>query len=235
MTHPMREDHARFTRDKIMRDDARNSKVEVVVDRHLEGVWANARKCWLSYDPDAVAHVVIQDDVLVCRDFISGVELVVDTLHEGAVFSLFSTALECASAKKRGENWFTRTVGLRGVALGMPTNLIEGWLEWTDRNVESWLKHDDCRLAMFCREMGIRVYLPVVSMVEHEGSIRSVARSPRLKHEVRAGEFVGEERGCLDFDWSCVREEVVHKKLVEPAIHETARIHKLGDKSKERV
>src|SRR5690606_1433244 len=52
-------------------------------------VWSVAREAWQMYDPAAAFHVLIQDDALVCRDYLAGLEVALEHVPDYALVSTY--------------------------------------------------------------------------------------------------------------------------------------------------
>lgn len=60
---------------------------EITEDRHREGVWPTARRAWMACARGAgqTHHLVMQDDAIPCRDFLSGAKAALDAVPDKVV------------------------------------------------------------------------------------------------------------------------------------------------------
>ncbi len=86
--------------------DLDDRKLSVLIDHDLQGVWANSRLAWLERDPDATHHLVLEDDILPCRDLLAGIERAVSFLPDKkTIASFFTQEPWVPDAMSRGHSW----------------------------------------------------------------------------------------------------------------------------------
>lgn len=197
MAHPSREQFFPYLREKLGQD------VPFSIDEKSEGVWPNCRRSWELFDPEAMYHVVVQDDAIVCDNFVKRAEDVICRAIE-RVNRRYGTNGELpainfyygsrANMKEEAEAGLSQGFIIKptpkwGVAICLPTEIIPEMLEWTKR-CSTW--RDDARIGMFLADKGIRTYFPMPSLISH----RSAAETPSLiedpgKHR-KAYKFIDE-------------------------------------------
>lgn len=176
---------------------------DVIWDRKQDR-WDTGRRAWEAIDQDATWGVVLQDDAVVCRDFAAGMEAALDRLEPNVVVSPYvgtrrplahrveavvRTAIDNDAAWIRmpSLNW--------GVAIVLPTNIIDGMLPWCDR--QTYPNYDRrvgryCidvkRMSTICTWPSLVDHREVPSLVGHGGG--------RVAHK-----FIGTEASALDIDW----------------------------------
>ena len=142
---------------------------------HGDRVWAVARQTWLMADPEADWHVLIQDDAVVCADFLAGLE--------SALVNLPTTwpAVVCPylgqgrtvprrwgqmarRADQLGASWVRSDRVMWGVCLALPTKTVPEMVAWCDRRVGM---PDDMRIAAWAQRHGWGVWYPWPSLVDH--------------------------------------------------------------------
>ena len=128
------------------------------------GFWPTCREAWLAFDPDAVFHVVVQDDAIVCDDFRQRAEerLVVDMPHSfywGARVALRDVARAALPAGYVDHQlrW--------SVAVCLPTRLIADFIAFGDAYVPPGIQQDQMKRWLLARGLQVRYVLP--SLVDH--------------------------------------------------------------------
>lgn len=171
----------------------------VVVDAEREGPWPTSRSAWRwGMVAGATHHLVVQDDVELCRDFIPTVLRMI-AVHPEAVLSLYCLRKVIGEAVEAGERWVRCRDGVWGPALVMPRHLIGRFLAWERENVRPDFRHDDDRISMWTIVEDIPVWTPAPSIVAH-GAFASL-----MGHGVGARRTPWFLRGSgLRVDWSQV-------------------------------
>lgn len=181
--------------------------VEVVLDQRNDR-WDTGRRSLLAYDPAATHHLVVQDDAILCRDFLAGAELVAAAagterpvgLYIGKVRPHATTVTPAVQhALTVGAPWLEMEGPWWGVALIVPTQHIDELVAWGDQRPR--IKNYDRRITAFYAAQGIDCWYTIPSLVDH----RPVAENPSLI-EGRTGNrqahvFLG-RRSPLKIDWS---------------------------------
>jgi hypothetical protein len=199
MAHPSRVDWVKHLQRRLGLPSDR-----VVWDRG-RGIWDTASRAWTHHAPDATHHLVIQDDALVCRDLLAGLErgidsvsgrflcLYVGTPHDGAKGAAKVDRLT-ARADAEHASWIALGSSRWGLATVLPVAVIDEMLRWSQGRTEP----DDQRIGLFCRDrMAWKAWHPWPSLVDHrsEGSLVGHSRTV-------ARRFIGEDASALDFDWT---------------------------------
>lgn len=181
----------------------------VVWDR-VNDRWDTGRRAMLHFDPAATHHLVVQDDAVVPRDLIPGVERALDHIPAGTndptpmCLYLGNTtphrywvqkAAQLASEQQA--SWLRLELHW-GVGIVMPTELIAPMVRWGDRN--SQIANYDKRIGRWLRGEGIRTWYPWPSLVDHRDSPSLVAG--RRSRGRCAHQFIGADASALDVDWS---------------------------------
>ena len=156
MAHPSREAFFPYLRERLGED------VPFAIDEKSEGVWPNARRAWALHDPDAIYHVVIQDDAIVCDNF---KERAFDAICRGfnhmegrpfAVNFYFGRRGNLTEQSKKAleRGWCSRQSPTWGVAIALPVDHIKPMLEYAE-GFDS--PQDDYRIGMYLKKHGIPV------------------------------------------------------------------------------
>jgi hypothetical protein len=159
--------------------DALDRPVPVIWDEegapsgNADRIWRTARRVWALTDPGAEYHVLIQDDALVCADYLAGLEKALDYVPQGAIVSPYLGTGRMAPARwatlarmasERGASWIAGERVMWGVSLAMPTADIPAMIEWADRRGGV---PDDMRVGGWAKRTNREVWYPWPSLVDH--------------------------------------------------------------------
>ena len=178
----------------------------VVTDPYPDapGDWPTARLAWLSYHPEATHHMVMEDDIIPCRDLLAGVAEAVAHRPERAI-CLYANKKEIEDAREKGWSWvYCRGTYYNNQAVVLPTGWIDAFVSHGD---EEALFPDpigiDTRLRSFLGIIGERVLYTVPSLVEHgqPGGSLLWKDQPMLRKRT-ARWWIGPEASPLDIDWT---------------------------------
>ena len=174
---------------------------EVTKDTLGAGPWPTARRAWLASlrAPRATHHVIVQDDALLCRDFLPGLKAALSEVPE-AVVSLFTIHDKVAEAQKAGFSWIQQRDDVWGLGIAMPSAWAPEFVRWCDTHIPPGYLHDERRVAIWMLANDRACFSPVPSLMEHAGATRST-----LGHnDARcvASWFIGADSSALDVDWS---------------------------------
>lgn len=169
--------------------------------------WNGWRGAWDAAGGTGATHrVVLQDDVLLCRDFVATMVALAKARPDDPVSGFLPRkCVETAHAK--GLRWARTRRFLWCQCLMMPAEMGEEALRWIDAREgergEEWSHHDDSRLGAYFKAETDGVYVTVPNVVEHVGdemgSVLGHHGSPAMR---RARHWVGDEESGLQYDWS---------------------------------
>ena len=174
MAHPSREKFFPYLKDRL-------GDVPFSIDEKSEGVWQNARKAWSMFDPEAVYHVVVQDDAVICENFQERAEeVLIQAMRKfpmPAVSFYFGNRSSLHGIAEEGMERGYCTMGRTpwAVAICLPTYLIPEMLAYCE---ELPMPQDDVRIGKFIREKGMRVYFPLPSLISHRTDEKSLVGDP---------------------------------------------------------
>jgi hypothetical protein len=140
---------------------------------NADRIWRAARTVWSLADPDADYHVLIQDDALVCADYLAGLERALAYVPEGAIVSPYLGTGRMAPprwdhltarADAIGASWVRAERVLWGVSLVVPTRDVPEMIEWCDRR---YGVPDDMRVGAWAKRANREVWYPWPSLVDH--------------------------------------------------------------------
>lgn len=129
-----------------------------------------ARKAWLHPIPINAKHrVVLQDDIIVCDNFIEIINTIANA-HPECVISLFALASpKCYLGPDTSP--YHRVNTLNGCGILMPTDIIKPCMEWCEKSTNEYLKpHDDLMIAEYCKIHEITMIATFPNIVQHIGS-----------------------------------------------------------------
>jgi hypothetical protein len=198
MAHPKRApfvpelEHALDRPAAVVWDDGSNSR------------WGTGRRALLAYDPDATHHLVIQDDAVIPRDLVAGVEAALAhapadvpvCLYVGKVRPYREMVTEYV-ARAAGASWLVMDRLNWGVAIVIPTTMIDDLVAFCDTLS---IPNYDSRMSAWFEANDIRVWYPWPSLVDHRESPSLV---PGRGHSGRvAHRFIGAEAPALAIDYT---------------------------------
>jgi len=198
MAHKKRERHIPHLLEQLgLTDD------DVIWDRKSDR-WDTGRRAWEAVDQSADFGCVLQDDALVCRDFIAGTEKALTFLPEKALVSPYiGTRRPSASrveravneARKTGVSWVRMPSLNWGVGIIAPTDIIDRMLPWCDKQT---YPNYDRRIGRYAIDvLGIPTWCTWPSLVDHRDDDSLVGHGQGRK----AHQFIGEDTSALDIDW----------------------------------
>jgi hypothetical protein len=209
----------------IMAHPGRKAQVAQLLDRigdvpvawdQKSNLWDTRRRATLAYDPGCTHHLVLQDDVLVCRDLVAGVERALEYAPADVPLSLYigqrrplavPVRAMCLEACECDASWVTMRTLLWGPAVIVPTLAIPEMVAYGDTLQK--VPHDDRRVGLYWETQAQeRCWYTWPSLVDHAdgpsmvngrlGTDRSHAGEQyRIAHN-----FIGEEASALDLDWT---------------------------------
>ena len=132
----------------------------------------------LPFEFDDITHrCVIQDDVIVCKNFERAINQIVECFAND-IFSLFCPSLKMFDIqKKSNEHQIVdiKRCGVYGPAIIMPRSIIYDVYLW-GRKISDNAKiiHDDVLIGEYALAHGLHVYTTVPSLVQHAEPVRSL-------------------------------------------------------------
>jgi hypothetical protein len=177
---------------------------DVIWDRK-DNRWDTGRRAWQSIDQSADFGMVVQDDALACRDLIAGLELALDHLPEPGIISPYIGTRRPAANKveqavreaQAGDVSWIKMPSLNwGVAIILPTRIINSMIRWCDK--QQYPQYDR-RIGRYAIDVErLNTWCPWPSLVDHRDGESLVGHGPGRK----AHRFIGEDASALDIDWA---------------------------------
>jgi hypothetical protein len=176
----------------------------VVWDDGSNSRWGTGRRALLAYDPTATHHLVIQDDAVIPRDLVAGVEAALTNTPGDVPLCLYVGKVRpykemVADYVARAENasWLVMDRLNWGVAVAVPTRHIDDLVAWCDRGR---IPNYDSRMSTYFEANSIPVWYPWPSLVDHRESPSLV---PGRGHAGRvAHQFIGADASALDIEYT---------------------------------
>lgn len=171
--------------------------VAVIKDTQREGCWPTYRRA-LDAACGASHHLVLQDDLRLCRDFIRSVEGLIRARPRNLI-ALYTNANSVLTARDRGESWIEKA-GVSGPAVIWPNDLITEFLQWQDTHIDCNFPWDTVRVSMWLIKTSKRAFATVPSLTQHlgcESSILGLNDPSKV-----ATWYIGEDQSAVDIDWS---------------------------------
>lgn len=180
-------------------DKPHNVKVTIVNDD--ESCWSGCKKA-LTCDADYIC--VLQDDVLVCKDFLPTIEKLVKLVPDKPI-TLFCQREKANQARDWTRSWLTMKLWFYAQGYIMPKALAKDFLEYAERHTNQ-RNIDDEKIAIWLWKRDLRVWATMPSLVEHIGwnstTIRNRDYDSYYKIAQRVAKwFIGYEKSGLDIDW----------------------------------
>ena len=209
MAHPKREAMVKKILAQLDRED-----VMVVWDKKGSR-WDTGKRAMLAYDPACTHHVVIQDDIVPCRDLFAGLVAALEHVPDdvpvcGYVGRVRPSAdmvvVAARRARATGAVWLTMHTLNWGPLIAVPTTVIPDMIAYCDRLKD--VPNYDRRLSRFFElRQEVRIWYTWPSLVDHADGPSLVPgriatdRNKRVNTRV-AHTFIGADASALDIDWS---------------------------------
>jgi hypothetical protein len=162
--HPKREKYIPYLKERL-------GDVKIFTDNG-QGFLKNCQETWASYDKEALWHLVIEDDAIICKDFYKELDRIL--IDENVVYNLFY----------ENDNVFG------GVAICIPVKYIDGLLDYSENgyNKKVFYHPWDVLIKMYCEKNNIKKEFVIPSLVDH----RQVDSLVGNKLGRKAKNFIGE-------------------------------------------
>jgi hypothetical protein len=158
MAHKSREKYFLYLKKEL--------KTELIfIDDGSLGVWGNAKRAWLAFDPDCDFHIVIQDDAIIGKDFHKRLD---ELLKERICYSLYfqhkNKNKDPEFNLKIKEGGFKHDKLHWGLGIAMPTKLIPEMLSYCDKLD---VFGDDMKIKEFLLHKGVQVEYQNPTLIDH--------------------------------------------------------------------
>ena len=171
--------------------------VAIVADSERQGSWPTYLRT-LRATAGAKHHLVLNDDITVCQDFLASVDKVIQA-RPGQIISLYTNSPWVPTARARGQAWIEKSL-VASPALIWPTALIHEFIDWERFHIRNDFHWEDARISMWLHKTRRPAFATVPSLAQHLGCQASlVGLNGRSKV---ATWYVGDHRSALGIDWS---------------------------------
>ena len=204
---PDRADRRQWTEAIIaqVRHEDSNVPISVVEDTQCAGFWPTFRRS-LEAAGDVSHHLVLQDDLGLCKDFIKSVEELI-RVRPGDLIELYTGSKFVPAVRERGESWLEKS-SISGPAIIWPRDFIREFLNWQDKHIDQSCPYDDVRVSMWLVKTSKKAFATVPSLAEHLGSKSSTW--DKIGSTQVAAWFIGEHRSGMNIDWSLGLDSPLH-------------------------
>jgi hypothetical protein len=192
------------------------TEADVIWDRRSDR-WDTGRRAWEAIDQTADWGMVVQDDALVTRDLIAGLERAAAFLPERCLVSPYTgTRRPVASrveravqaAKAANASWIRMPSLNWGVAIMAPTDIIDKMLPWCDKQT---YPNYDRRIGRYAIDvLRLPTYCTWPTLVDHRDDDSLVGHGRGRK----AHQFLGEDASALSVHWDSTYVDLAPKTVV---------------------
>lgn len=207
MAHPSRSDYVERTLAKL-------DRATPVVWDEINDRWDTGRRAMLMADSRCTHHVVIQDDLLIPRDLLAGLERTLQHVPRGVPLCGYIGRVRpaadrmrelAAQADQKHASFVTLRQLLWGPLIVVPLEAVVPMITMCDHL--DGITNYDLRLSRYWEEMNVRVWYTWPCVVDHaDGPSLVPGRTgvDRAKPQPSrvAQRFCGENASVLDLDWS---------------------------------
>ncbi len=169
----------------------------VIEDKKRDGSWPTYLRT-LRAASGATHHLVLNDDLALCKDFVASVRRVIRARPFNLV-SLYTNSRVALTAWHRHETWVQNS-GVEGAAVIWPRALIGEFIRWQKVHVANGLPWEDVRVSMWLVKTSRPAFATVPSLIEHLGVGASLL-GLNGQSKVAAWSLAPDRSG-LGIDWS---------------------------------
>lgn len=171
--------------------------IALVEDANEEGCWPTFRRA-LEVAGTAPHHLMLQDDLGLCQDFIGAVREII-RVRPATLVALYTNSGSVFKARQRGESWIEKA-GVCGPAVIWPNELIRDFVEWQNAHIDACFPWDTVRVSMWLLKTSQKAYATVPSLAQHLGHKASIlGLNGRDK---TATWYIGANQSALAIDWT---------------------------------
>ena len=208
MAHPKRQDYFQRLKDELGED------VPFSIDEN-NSILENCKAAWRLHDPSADFHVVIQDDAILCKNFLERAKRFIQETESKRIqnnWSIFGYNFFRRAEYKEAQMREYEKIGYQlearnrgGVSICLPVNQINSMLKFFD-NTNS--RHDDERISRWIESKKFKMCYPIPSLVDHDDHISSLAGNPIKVNNRQAWKFIDNQKSIIP--------KIIHQFWVGP-------------------
>ena len=125
------------------------------------------RKCWEAPVPEGVTHrVVLQDDLILCDDFIGVMNQIVNT-HPEFIFSLYCSRMRFSFASEGSPYVIIKGRNAWGQGMLMPVSYVKPLFEFVDEELGKDFPYDDGIYAWWAEKEKMEILTTIPSTIQH--------------------------------------------------------------------
>lgn len=125
------------------------------------------RKAWLAPMKDDITHrVLLQDDLLICNDFINIVNQMVNA-HPEVIFTLFCPRVRLEDSLPDSPYIVVKGYNTWGQGNILPKEYIQQIIDFSDNELGRDFQWDDGQYAWWAREKGVPIMTTIPSTIQH--------------------------------------------------------------------
>jgi hypothetical protein len=175
-------------------------QIRVVQDPKREGPWATAKRCWFQgLREGATHHMVLQDDILPCVDFLPTILRILELLPDAPI-APFAMRKAITVARQADKSWATIRDGCWGPCFILPVALITDCLRTAESFPALGQNSDDTRISKWMILRNRPAWATVPCLVEHLGASQSLIGFNNKKRVARW--YIGQDKSGLGIDWT---------------------------------
>lgn len=173
MAHPSRENFIPYLKEKL-------GNVPVSMDTRSRGLIWNCLNAWKMFDQTADYHLVVQDDAIICDNFMERAIKTIEDFNKGYIpsplvcFNFYygtRVAFRAEAAEGLKCGYIIKDRPCWGVAICMPTKIIPEFIKYYETLHD---KQDDTRISRFLQSKKIPVCFPMPSLIDHRAELESL-------------------------------------------------------------
>lgn len=185
-----------------LRDSLDTPNVSICFDVMRQGSWYNTRRSWLDFPSGTTHQISLEEDVIVCKDFVKTSSLLAERYSE-RIISFYSSKGDIAlveRAKKNGCSWYIKDSVPSGQGVMMPVSLVYRFIAWADKYIDSSIAiHEDENLWGFLQTEKLKSFFCVPNLINHVGEMRSALGWNA--HGKNSPYFIGDDVSGMDIEW----------------------------------
>lgn len=181
MAHPSRMEYIPYLKEKL-------GDVPVSVDTGF-GIWENTKRAWLLHNPEAEYHCVVQDDIIIGKDFRKRAQKLLkkDRIYNFYIGKSIRIGREIDEALEKNKPYLIKDRLLHECCFAMRVKRIPDMLTWCETHNPT----SDRIITDYILARKLTVYFPLPSLVDHR-DLESLHNLYRGSYENGARLFVGE-------------------------------------------
>lgn len=194
MTHPLRGNSALELRQELA------YPAQIVTDYESRGHSWNGLQAWKAYDKDADVHIVLEDDIILCPNFIENVRAVA-AAHPRQLISFFHIKNRQVDLLQKGIHFCGMQRVSWNQAILLPSAMVTHLIEFVGDDKYKWT---DDFLTAFCHALNIPLGLTIPNLVQHRLPRNSIVGNPPAlgRKERISPVFINDISG-FDINWNC--------------------------------